>query len=242
MKLRIAVCDDETESLTDESYLIKELLDEKHIAYDIDEYVSADKLLLSTNLYDMVFLDVEMGNVNGINVAKKLLESKNDTYIFFITNYSIYSDMASDIRAHRYLSKPVDRDRLSNGIDSALKKINDATKFIRITNKETKRVYSIPISSIIFIENAGRHTELHLTSGLAFVAEEIFSVIKERIESEVNHFAMPHQSYYVNLRFVAEYDKKEVKLSYGQRIHSAIMSRTRYKTFNDKMFEMAKLL
>lgn len=241
VKLRIAVCDDENEALTKESRLIRELLDEKCIPYDIDEYVSADKLL-SANLYDMVFLDVEMGVVNGINVAKKLLESKSDTYIFFITNYSIYSDMASDIRAHRYLSKPVDRDRLSNGIDSALKKINDAAKFIKVTNKETKKRYDVPISSIIFIENAVRHTKFYLTSGLVFVSEEIFSVVKESIESEVDYFAMPHQSYYVNTRFVFDYDKKEVKMSYGQKTFSAIMSRTRYKTFNDKMFEMAKLL
>ncbi|MDO5398798.1 MAG: LytTR family DNA-binding domain-containing protein [bacterium] len=241
MKLRIAVCDDENEALTRESRLIKELLDEKCILYDIDEYTSADKLL-SANLYDMVFLDVEMGDVNGINVAKKLLESKSDTYIFFITNYSIYSDMASDIHAHRYLSKPVDRDRLSNGIDSALKKIIDSTKFIKVTDKETKKKYDVPISSIIFIENAGRHTECHLISGLSFVAEEIFSVVKERIESEVDYFAMPHQSYYINTRFVSDYNKKEVKMSYGQKTFSAIMSRTRYKAFNDKMFEMAKLL
>lgn len=150
--------------------------------------------------------------------------------------------MASDIRAHRYLSKPVDRDRLSNGIDSALKKINDAAKFIKVTNKETKKRYDVPISSIIFIENAVRHTKFYLTSGLVFVSEEIFSVVKESIESEVDYFAMPHQSYYVNTRFVFDYDKKEVKMSYGQKTFSAIMSRTRYKTFNDKMFEMAKLL
>ena len=242
MKLRIAVCDDEYDALAKECGLIKELLTEKCILYDIDEYISADKLLLSANLYDMVFLDVEMGNVNGINVAKKLLELKKDTYIFFITNYSIYSDQASDIRAHRYLSKPVDRDRLSSGIDSALKKIYDATKFVKVTDRESKKKYDIPISSIIFIENIGRHTKLHLTSGLTFVVEEIFSVIKERIESEVDYFAMPHQSYYVNTRFVSDYDKKEVRLSYGQKTYSAIMSRTRYKAFNDKMFEMAKLL
>lgn len=53
---------------------------------------------------------------------------------------------------------------------------------------------------------------------------------------------MPHQSYYVNMRFVDDYDKKEVKMSYGKRSYTAIMTRGRYRTFNDKMFEMAKLL
>ncbi|MFQ7292352.1 MAG: LytR/AlgR family response regulator transcription factor [Monoglobales bacterium] len=242
MKLRIAICDDETDILIQESCMIQKLLDEKNVSYEIDTYTSAEELLLSKVLYDMLFLDVEMENLNGIDAAKKLLECKNDTFIFFITNYSIYSDRASDIRAHRYLSKPVDRDRLSNGIDSALKKISDVAKFITATDMETKKSYKIPISSIIFIENTGRHTKIYLTTRPAFIVEEIFSIIKERIESEVDYFAMPHQSYYVNMRFVDDYDKKEVKISYGKKSYTAIMTRGRYRTFNDKMFEMAKLL
>ena len=182
-------------------------------------------------MYDILFLDVEMGDLNGIDVAEKLLECKDDTFIFFITNYSIYSDRASDIRAHRYLSKPVDRDRLSNGIDSALKKISDVTKYITVTDMETKKRYKIPIASIIFIENTGRHTKIYLTTRPAFIVEEIFSTIKERIESEVEYFAIPHQSYYVNLRFVDDYDKKEVKMSYGKRSYTAIMNMRRYKAF-----------
>ena len=78
----------------------------------------------------------------------------------------------------------MDKDRLSKGIDSAIKKISDATKFIMSTDMETKKRYKIPISSIIFIENTGRHTKIYLTTRPAFVAEEVFSVIKERIENE----------------------------------------------------------
>lgn len=242
MKLRIAICDDERDTLTKESCLIQELLDEKKISYKIDTYTTAEELLSSHVLYDILFLDVEMGNLNGIDVAEKLLESKEDTFIFFITNYSIYSDRASDIRAHRFLSKPVDKDRLSNGIDSALKKISDVTKIITATDMETKKRYKIPIASIIFIENTGRHTKIYLTTRPAFIVDEIFSIIKERIESEVEYFAMPHQSYYVNMRFVDDYDKKEVKMSYAKRSYTAIMTRGRYKAFNNKMFSMAKLL
>lgn len=242
MKLRIAICDDEKDILIQESRLIQQLLDEKNVSCKIDTYTSTEELLLSKVLYDMLFLDVEMENLNGIDAAKKLLEYKNDTFIFFITNYSIYSDRASDIRAHRYLSKPLDIDRLRNGLDSALKKISDVAKIITVTDMETKKNYNIPIASIIFIENTGRHTKIYLTTRPAFVVEEIFSIIKERIESGVEYFAMPHQGYYVNMRFVDDYDKKEVKMSYGKRSYTAIMTRGRYRTFNDKMFEMAKLL
>lgn len=241
MELEIAICDDEKDALTKERCLIQELLDEKKILYKIDTYTSAEELLSSQVLYDILFLDVEMGNLNGIDVAAKLLEGKDDTLIFFITNYSIYSDRAADIRAHRYLSKPVDKDRLSNGIDSALKKIYDVTKIITATDMETKKRCKIPISSIIFIENTGRHTRIYLTTRPAFIIDEIFSIIKERIESEVEYFAMPHQSYYVNMRFVDDYDRTEVKMSYGKRAYTAIMARGRYKAFNDKMFGMAKL-
>ena len=104
----------------------------------------------------------------------------------------------------------------------------------------------VPTYSDSFITSsvlrAVSYTHLYLNTRPSFVAEEIFSIIKERIESEVEYFAMPHQSYYVNMRFVDDYDKKEVKMSYGKKTYTAIMTRNRYKAFNDKMFEMAKLL
>lgn len=242
MNLRIAVCDDETDALTTESRMIRELLAEKKVSYTLDTYASAKELLSSDVVYDILFLDVEMDDMNGIDAAEKLLESKKDSFIFFITNYSIYSDRASDIRAHRYLSKPVDRERLSGGINSALKKISDTSKTITVTDMASKKQYELPIASIIFIENTGRHTKIYLTARPAFVAEEIFSTIQKRIESEVDYFAVPHQSYCVNMRFVDDYDKKEVRMSYGKKVYTAIMTRGRYNNFNDKMFEMAKLL
>lgn len=87
MKLRIAVCDDEEEILKKESCMIKEILDDKNIKYQLDEYISPKKLLSSQILYDMVFLDIEMDSFNGIDVGAKLMQRKNDSYIFFITNY-----------------------------------------------------------------------------------------------------------------------------------------------------------
>lgn len=240
MKLRIAVCDDEEEILKKESCMIKEILDKRNIEYELDEYISPEKLLSSQNLYDMLFLDIEMNSFNGIDVGAKLMQRKSDSYIFFITNYPIYMDKALDIRPHRYLSKPVDYDRLSSGIESALKKIGESTKIITVTCN--KQAYNIPIASIIFIENTGRHTKIYLTSRPAFVADEIFSKVKDKIEREVDLFATPQQSYYVNMRFVDDYDKNDVILSYAGKTYRVDMSCRGYKGFNDKMFAQAKLL
>lgn len=66
MKLRIAICDDEKDILIQESRLIQQLLDEKNVSCKIDTYTSTEELLLSKVLYDMLFLDVEMENLNGI--------------------------------------------------------------------------------------------------------------------------------------------------------------------------------
>lgn len=242
MELRIAVCDDEGDVLKNESEMIRELLDEKNVKYKLDAYDAPGGLISSQVLYDMIFLDIEIGKVNGIDVAEKMLERKGDSYIFFITNYSVYMDRALDIRVHRYLSKPIDRNRLSSGIDSALKKLADSNKIITITEMETKRVCDIPIASVIYIENIGRHTKFFVTSRPAFVGQEVFSKIKAQIESEVDYFAAPHQSYYVNMRFVDNYDKNNVSLSYGRQSYTVEMSRRGYKGFNDKMFAQAKLM
>ena len=69
--------------------------------------------------------------------------------------------------------------------------------------------------------------------------EEVFSKVKNMIENEVNYFCQPHQSFYVNLKYVAYYTKKEVIMSYANNTYEAIMTKRRYKAFDEQFFNMA---
>ena len=239
MTLQIAVCDDEKAALEYEADLISKILYEKNANIELNTYNSPSDLLNSGKIYDMVFLDIEMDGMNGIELAEKIHEKSEKCFVFFITNYSVYLDKAFDVRAIRYLTKPVDPDRLSAGIDFVLDSIASASKKISVTNFKNKLIVEIETADIIYISNSGRHAKI-VTKQYEFETEEIFLAVKQMIEKEVNYFATPHQSYYVNLKYVTGYTKTDVQMSYGGHAYNAMMSRRRYKEFDIRFFEAAK--
>ena len=214
MMLHIAVCDDEKAALEYETDLVSKILYEKNV-------------------------NIEMDGMNGIELAEKIREKNQNCFVFFITNYSVYLDKAFDVRAIRYLTKPVDPDRLRAGIDFVLDSIVSASKKISVINFKNKLTVEIEIADIIYISNSGRRTQI-VTKQYEFETEEIFSTVKQMIEKEVNYFATPHQSYYVNLKYVTGYTKTDVQMSYGGNTYNILMTRRRYKDFDIKFFEVAK--
>ena len=78
---------------------------EKGIEHCIDLYNSPSELEKSDKLYDIVFLDVEMRNTTGIEVAKRINKEAENCLIFFVTNYETYLDEALNVRAFRFWKK-----------------------------------------------------------------------------------------------------------------------------------------
>lgn len=241
MELTLAICDDDLLDLEHELDLIDSIFTAKQINHKIKTFRTSQEFLDSDDSFDMVFLDIEIDNRNGIDLAKHILERNKDCFIFFITNYSIYLDNAFDVKAFRYLSKPIDKTRLCAGIDSAVEKIRDNTLMLTITNYKNKLTVDIEIASVIYIENSNRHTHI-VTTDYDFIAEEPFVVVKSNIEKDVNYFAETHQSFFVNMRYVTHYDRKDVVLSYGGENHKVDMARRKYNAFDEKIFKMAKVL
>ena len=236
--MRIAICDDDAADLAAEYEIIGSVLDEKGVDYTFEKFSEPSELLAADG-FDIAFLDVEMDGMTGIDLARRLHEINKDCLVFFITNYSVYLDSAFDVNAIRYLTKPIDRERLSSGIDSALERTKSANKRITLTDFKTKCKTDILLSDIIYIETVKRRARVVTVSG-GFEAAENFTEIKSAIESKTDNFAAPHQSYFVNLKYVTGYDKLSVTMTCGARTYSAMVSRRLYKDFAVKLFQLAR--
>ena len=242
MTVNVAICDDDAAVLNSEADTIQKIFAEKHITYTLKKFLSPKALLDEPVIYDMVFLDIEMDEINGIELARQIYERKENCSVFFITNYSVYLDKAFDVNAIRFLSKPVDPIRLSDGIDSALERLQSKMKRISVTRLKNKLEISIEISSIIYLVNTGRHTQIISTKNGTFEVDEVFSAVKNMIEKEVNYFCQPHQSFYVNLKYVMDYSKDTVIMAHAGNKYEAVMTRRRYKEFDEKFFKLANKL
>lgn len=240
MALKIAVCDDDSDVLNNESAIVKELCLKKGVDTVIEQFSSPSDLLKRAEEYTIVILDIEMKEMDGISLAEQITEKNPECYKIFITNYFVYLDKAFDVNAVRYLTKPVDKRRLSDGLDIIFERIDSKHKMLHITQRKNKSAVDIEISTILYIETSGRHTKLVSFKYGEFEAEEVFSDIKDMIEKEVNYFCQPHQSYYVNLNYVVSYTKDNVILAYAGKTYKTSMSRRKYKDFEEKFFWMAR--
>lgn len=236
--MRILVCDDEAEVLNSEAEILKKLFSDKVKSAEIVKTTDPSEVMRGKESFDMAFLDIEMDGISGLELAEAVLAKNPDCFVFFVTNYSNYLDDAFDVRAFRYITKPMDEARLSDSIDKALLKIKDSRKILYV-NAMGHREVAIKMGSILYIENKNRHTRI-VTSNGEIMVEEPFSAVKALIEKEAETFVLTHQSYFVNVKYVSGYNNKMVTVGSKGKEYEVYMSRRRVKSFEDKMFEEAQ--
>ena len=108
--LSIAICDDEPFCLDKENSIISNYLNECKEEFKVDVFTSPASLLsaVSSNEYDLVMLDVEMPDIDGIEVAHKVHEINDKTQIAFISAYMKYASRGYHVNAFRYILKDED--------------------------------------------------------------------------------------------------------------------------------------
>ena len=114
--MRIAICDDEERYRLELKTILNKLL--INIDCDIDTFSDGNMLSADfrANPYDLVFLDIEMPEVDGITLAKKLRSLSDKVYIVFLTSHIEYALEGYEVNALRYLTKPVNIDKLKEVI------------------------------------------------------------------------------------------------------------------------------
>lgn len=239
--VNIAICDDESMMIKQTRELLAEyFINQKGFHFIFFEFLSAEELLKSEVLFDFLFIDIEMPGIDGISAARILLEKNKESFVFLITGHSVYLDDAFDISAFRFFIKPLHPKRLFSSISKALKKIDESTNCINVTHSEFKNILQLEIANILYIEIAKRKTHI-VTIEHDFIIDENFKSVKEMIEDKVNCFAQCHQSFFVNLRYISDYNQEYVKLTYGDKNYTIHMSRRKYKSFKVRIFEHAKI-
>ena len=158
--MRILICDDDKNITTQlQRYIIDFFKNRKLESPEICCYNSGESLLSDTNPKDIVFLDIEMPGLNGIYVGKELKERNKNIIIFIITSYVEYLDDAMRFHVFRYLSKPLDKQRLFQNMKDAIQLYNVANIKIPIETKEG--IYTCTASEIILIEAVKRTITIH---------------------------------------------------------------------------------
>lgn len=194
---------------------------------DINIYYSGEAALQNFNKNtDIAFLDVEMPGLSGITLGKELKNINPSLLIFIVTSYSEYLDEAMRFHVFRYLSKPLDTQRLFNNLDDALHIYNTAVNKVFIETADGCK--TILSDDIIYIEAIEHSVIVHT------ISEDYYSKQNMKYWSTnlpAKSFFQTHKSYIINMKYVSSFDHSLVYLHNDE--HRAYLTVRKYKQFKD---------
>ena len=211
--LDIAVIDDEE---VIREYLCG-LIEKQRPRSRIECYATGEELLAAERRFDIVFLDIQMDGMNGIEVARRLRKNQEETVLIFITGLKEYVFDAFDLYAFQYLLKPVDEKKFAEVLDRAVKearrKKDKQELFIKTKN------LTLDQADILYIESRGKKVEIHTARGKNGI--EIYATMEE-LEGQLGEgFYRCHRAYIVNMAYITEYGGDSILLTNGDKVYLA---------------------
>lgn len=227
---KIAVCDDQTQIRKNLCEKIWEYQDKYSLseeAWDIKEYSNGNTLLEDEEKKDVYFLDLEMPEIDGIEVAKKLKKRWSECNIIILTSHVERIKEGYKVNAFRYMTKPIQFEELAEGLDSLR---SSRVGYDIVALQRHGHNYQVMQREIRYLCRENGDTVLYVHD-IRFRSERSL----EDWEKELNGilFVRCHKGYLVNLRYISDIDN-DVVLENGEKIP---LSRRKKKMLLEKNIE-----
>lgn len=229
--IKIAICEDEKYQQELLKAHIEQIFKELSVKYSLDVFNSGEELLENyPKDIDIVFLDIQLNEINGMDTARKIRISDNKVEILFITSLIEYVLEGYEVRAYRYLIKPVKYDDLKEYIINCIKEVDIKNKYIMV--KEQGSRIKIDINEITYIEVQKENLTIHTLNQIYKIKGTL-----SNIEKEINcsRFYRCHKSFLVNLEHVKSIKQYASILENSEEVP---VSRYRFKETKDKFFDL----
>ena len=226
--MRIAICDDEKRV----RQLIADKVANRYPEAEILLFRSGKELLLSDKSIDILFLDIQMPEMDGMKTAGELRKKDRDVILIFVTAAEEYVFRAFDVGAFHYIVKPIEDGLFSDVLHKAVEEWSLRKK----CDKEPEERY-------VLIHNRGLHTKVILDD---IVYAEVFNrkVVIHKLNGEIEYygkmseleslagddFFRPHRAYLINFKYVEKYDATTIWMEKG----TVLMARLKFPEFVKK--------
>jgi DNA-binding LytR/AlgR family response regulator len=164
--MNVLVCDDDQQIVDSIIEELKKKSEETHVSSRFYGFFQPSQIDLSLP-YDIALLDIDMGETNGIELARKLRASNENIVIIFITNFIQYAPEGFEVQAFRYLLKADLSAKLDSYFDSAVQEVLRRKQLVTISiNSE---IIDVPVNDILYLESHRRIIVMHLLDESGYV-------------------------------------------------------------------------
>jgi DNA-binding LytR/AlgR family response regulator len=210
---RIAVCDDEQVICSQIENIILNYAEESNEKIDTQVFYSGEELnkfLEMGQSFDLIFLDIELKLINGIEVGRKIREELDNQIlqIVYISGKDNYYRDLFEVRPMNFLQKPISEADIIKDVRLAMK-LADKLGGVFIY-KKGHEIFRKPVKNILYFESSNREVKMVTSEG-----EEIFYGKLDEVYEQVAkyHFMFIHKSYIANYFFVTKFKYEEVTMS-----------------------------
>lgn len=206
--IRIAVCDDLKTDREKILSLLFAYLDQNNLYAKIDEFESGETFLKSDlSCYSLVFLDIFMGGLNGMETAKKMIQQNRKTQIVFVSTSIDFAAEAFNIEALHYIVKPIEQPQVYHVLD----KFFESFYSMRTVEVKVGRMEeSVYLSDILYIEAKGKKTVIHMKTGVLEASQSLSEMAQILPPGD---FCMPIRWALVSMREIISMPSDKLKLS-----------------------------
>lgn len=223
--MRIGICDDEQEVRE----LIAEKVQKQYPAEEVKVYPSGKEVLEETQIPDILFLDIQMPELNGMELARRMRKNRQQTIIIFVTAIEDYVFEAFDVGAFHYLVKPFSNHKFEEVLKKAVEQYKRKEHLEERKGEKSFFVKScgshirVDVDDIMFAEVFNRKIILHKIDGEI----EYYGKMSELQKQTGESFFRSHRAYLVNFKYVTKYNATTIYLEKGQ----ALMAKKNYAEF-----------
>lgn len=230
--IRIAICDDEAECLDGTKQMLEKWSAERDVPVNILCFDNGDALIAksSSDKLDIIFLDIVMPLLNGMDAAREIRERDKATIIIFLTSSPEFALESYSVKAKGYIVKPVKYEQLSEALDECTAALREEPKNLLL--KSTCGYQKIYHRDIDYLEAQNKQVIFFLHSGKSVMITEPLYSFENKLLIEDGFFKC-HRSYIVYMPNVNSFTSNEITMRADCRIPIA---RGMGKKFHDAYF------
>lgn len=205
--IRIAIVEDEPTEIDRIKVYLEEIAQEDQTQFDIEQYSSGMAFVMrGMKDYDLVLMDIDMPNLNGIETAKALRKVDQSATLIFVTNMAQYAISGYEVNAIDFILKPVNRYsfaiKIKRAISRTAKKNDNAIQI-----KMDGTIFLVHMYQIMYLEVDGHYVIFHTTQG-DYKEYTTLKLAQKRINS--SHFVQCNQSFLINMKYIESVSRESV--------------------------------
>ncbi len=203
--MNIAIVDDEQIERDRLSGIINEYSRLNRLEISLYTFSSAEEFVKAYHpyAYTLIFLDIYMPGMTGIEAARSIMETDRAAMIIFLTSSSDHMPEAFSLHVYDYISKPAGRERIFKVMDDALMRTTKARSESILTFISNRQTIAVRYSEIMMVRTSGRNLEIVDVDGESYVTRLAFSEAESRLSAD-NRFLTLLRGIMVNMDHIVD--------------------------------------